>query len=277
MSANARPYFDAHAHVHTRRFDADRAAVIARAREAGVGGIVCAGDDLPSSHAALALAQRDDAIWATAGIHPHEAAGAPPDAEAQLLALCREPRVVAVGEIGLDYFYDHSPRPVQRDWFARQLDLARRAALPVVIHTREAAEDTLALLRDWRDGGETVDPPGVIHCFSYDVAWAERFLALGFHLSIPGTVTYPSGGGTREVARMVPDDRFTVETDCPYLSPQSHRGKRNEPAYVVETVREIATLRGTDPLRLAEMATGNARRLYRLDAARGDAPPRGAP
>lgn len=277
MSANTRPYFDAHAHVHTRRFDSDRGAVIARAREAGVGGIVCAGDDLASSRAALALAHTDAEIWATAGIHPHEAAAAPADAEQQLRALCADPRVVAVGEIGLDYFYDHSPRPEQRDWFTRQLDIARAAELPVVVHTRDAAEDTLAILRDWRDAGRTAGPPGVIHCFSYDAAWAARFLALGFYLSIPGTVTYPSGGSTREVAAMVPADRFTVETDCPYLAPQIHRGRRNEPAYVVETLREIATLRGTDALPLAEMTAGNARRLYRLDAARGDAPPRGAP
>lgn len=261
------PYFDAHAHIQARRFDADRAAMLARARAAGVGGIVCAADDLDGSRAALALAEGDPLIWSTAGIHPHEAAQAPANWREELRMLLADPRCVALGEIGLDFFYDRSPREVQRARFTEQLELALTASKPVVIHSRDAAEETYAMLRDWLAGREASETPGVLHCYSYDMAWAERFLALGFYLSLPGTVTYPNAGPLREVARLVPNDRFTVETDCPYLAPQKWRGKRNEPAYLVETVRAIAAQRGVDPVRLAEAAAENARRLYRLDAA----------
>jgi TatD DNase family protein len=259
------PYFDAHAHVQAHRFDNDREAMLARARAAGVGGIVCAADDLTGSRAALALAERDPLIWSTAGIHPHEAASAPDDWRDELLQLLASPRCVAVGEIGLDYFYDRSPREVQRAMFVAQLELASSVGKPVVIHSRDAAEETYAILSDWRTKRASSEAPGVLHCYSYDAAWAERFLALGFYLSLPGTVTYPNAGQTRDVARMLPEDRFTVETDCPYLAPQKWRGKRNEPAYLVETVREIAAQRGSDTLPLAVTAAQNARRLYRLD------------
>ena len=264
------PYFDAHAHVQAHRFDGDREAMLARARAAGVGGIVCAADDIAGSRAALALAERDPLIWSTAGIHPHEAETAPDNWREELSEVLANPRCVALGETGLDYFYDRSPRDVQRTLFAAQLELASAVGKPVVIHSRDAAEETYVILRDWLQGREVNDAPGVLHCYSYDAAWAERFLALGFYLSLPGTVTYPNAGQQREVARLVPEDRFTVETDCPYLAPQQWRGKRNEPAYLVETVREIAAQRGSDTLPLAVTAAQNARRLYRLDA---DTPP----
>jgi TatD DNase family protein len=275
VSAIATPYLDAHAHVQAPQFDADRAAMLDRARAAGIGGIICAGDDVASSAAALALAESAPDIWATAGVHPHEAAAAGPAALDDLRALLAAPRCVAIGEIGLDYFYDRSPRPVQREWFARQCALAAENGKPIVVHTRDAAEDTLAILTDWIAGGGLPDPPGLIHCFAYDQATAERFLALGFLLSIPGTVTYPRAETVRAVAAWMPEDRLTVETDCPYLAPQRWRGQRNEPAYLVETVRQIAALRGVDALRLAQTAATNARRLFKLAAAPEDAAARG--
>ena len=275
MSAIATPYFDAHAHVQAPQFDADRAATLDRARAAGIGGIICAGDDVASSTAALALAEREPDVWATAGVHPHEAAAAGDTALDELRALLAAPRCVAVGEIGLDYFYDRSPRPVQREWFARQCALASEIGKPIVVHSRDAAEDTLAILADWVAAGAVPNPPGLIHCFAYDRAIAERFLALGFLISIPGTVTYPRAETVRAVAAWVPEDRLTVETDSPYLAPQRWRGRRNEPAYLSETVRQIAALRGLDALRLAQMAATNARRLFKLAAAPEDAATRG--
>jgi TatD DNase family protein len=270
------PYLDAHAHIQSGRFDGDRAAMLARARAAGVGGIVCAADEIAGSRAALALAESDPLIWSTAGIHPHEAASAPAGWREALTELLAEPRCVALGEIGLDYFYDRSPRQTQRALFEQQLALLGTGGKPVVIHSRDAAEDTYAILGAWR-ATRRDDGPGLLHCYSYDADWAGRFLALGFYLSLPGTITYPNAEQTRAVARMVPLDRLTGETDCPYLAPQRWRGKRNEPAYLTETVREIAAQRGCDTLPLAIATAENARRLYKLDAAGVDAAPRGTP
>lgn len=269
MSATgSRPLIDAHAHVQARQFDGDREAVLARARAAGVGAIVCSSDDLDSSRNAIALAERNADVWATVGIHPHEASGCDEHALLELEQLAASPRVVAIGEIGIDYYRDLSPRPVQRDAFTRQLELAERTGRPVVIHSRDAAEDTYTILRAW--SGLRANRLHQMHCFGYDVTWAERFLELGFMLSIPGTVTYPKAEQVKAVAAMAPDDRLTVETDCPYLTPQSRRGKRNEPGYLAETVSMIASLRGTDPDAIGELSAANARRLFRLDAGQGE-------
>jgi TatD DNase family protein len=257
---------DAHAHLQARQFDGDRAAVLARARAAGVAAIVCAADDEVSSRAAVALAEVEPDVWATVGVHPHEAKDADAGTIARLAELARHPRVVAIGEIGLDYHYDHSPRAVQRTLFAAQLEQLGALGLPVVIHSREAAEDTFAILSAWRAGAVGEQVPGLMHCFGYDIDRAERFLELGFLLSLPGVVTYPKAGQIQQVAAMVPEDRFTVETDCPYLAPQSHRGRRNEPAYLPETVRAIAALRGCSAETVATRAAENTRRLFRLPA-----------
>lgn len=261
----ARPLIDAHAHMQARQFDADRAQVLARARAAGVGAIVCAADDEESSRAAVALAATEPDVWATVGIHPHEARHADAGTIERLGELARKPRVVAIGEIGLDFHYDHSPRDVQRSVFEAQLQIAPALDLPVVIHSREAAADTFAILRAWRRGaGATLERPGLMHCFGYDVEWAERLLDLGFFLSIPGTVTYQKAEQVQRVAAMTPADRLTVETDCPYLAPQSHRGRRNEPAFLPETVGKIAALRGVEAHVLGERAAANTRRLFGL-------------
>lgn len=175
------------------------------------------------------------------------------------------PRVVAIGEIGLDYHYDHSPREAQRALFAAQLDQLEALGLPVVIHSREAADDTFAILASWLAGRAAErTAPGLLHCFGYDAGWAERFLELGFLLSIPGVVTYPKAEQIKQVAAMVPHDRFTVETDCPYLAPQSHRGRRNEPAYLPETVRGVAALRGCSVELVAAQSVANTRALFKL-------------
>jgi len=259
---------DAHAHIQARQFDADRQEMLTRARAAGVGAIVCSADDEASSRAAVALAEAQPDVWATVGVHPHEAKRANAGTFARLAELARHPRVVAIGEIGLDYHYDHSPRDVQRAVFETQLGLAASLGLPVVIHSREAAEDTFAVLSAWRRGANVAAAPaGLLHCFAYDTEWAGRFLELGFSLSLPGTVTYPKAESSQLVAAMLPDERFTVETDCPSLAPQSRRGRRNEPAYLPETVAKIAALRGVDAAALGARAAENARQLFRLPAA----------
>ncbi|MHB8574470.1 MAG: TatD family hydrolase [Dehalococcoidia bacterium] len=264
--AKPAPYLDSHCHVQARQFNNDRTAVIDRALSAGVGTLVCASDDEASSRDAIVLATARPEVWATVGIHPHEATTADKGALERLAEIARSPRVVAYGEIGLDYFRDLSPRDVQRDAFARQLELAGSLGLPVVVHSRDAAEDTYTILQTWRAAGlEHARAPGVIHCFGYDAGWSERFLGLGFLISIPGTVTYPKAEQLKQVAASVPDAMLLVETDCPYLTPQPWRGKRNEPAYLVETVREVAALRSADPVAVGIVTANNARRLFGLE------------
>ncbi len=267
---------DCHAHLHDAEFDADRAAVIQRALAAGVTAIVTAGTDLVASRAAVELAEREPQVLATAGVHPHEAA-AVKDLR-PLRDLAASLRVVAIGEIGLDYHYDHSPRDVQRRRFAEQLDLALDLGLPVVIHSREADDDTRAILAPWADhcraAGLAV-PFGLMHCYSYGHDRLGDYTGLGLAISIPGIVTYPKAAEVQAAARAADLDLLVVETDCPYLAPQSRRGRRNEPALVAETAARIAALRGISLGELAERTTANARRLYRLradEAAREQAP-----
>lgn len=252
--------FDTHAHLHFPDFAADLPDVLARARAAGVREMLMVGADVESSHAALALARREAGLWATAGIHPHDAASADEPAFEAIERLARDPRVVAVGEIGLDYFRDLSPRDTQARVFRRLLDLARAVGKPVVVHCRDAHDDVLRLLREAR----VQEVGGVMHCFSGDAAIARASLDLGLHISIAGPVTYPSARSLPEVVRMVPADRLVVETDCPYLPPQPYRGKRNEPAYVAITAARVAELRGEPLPPLAARMAANARALFRL-------------
>jgi TatD DNase family protein len=266
--------FDSHVHLQDRSFNADRAAVLARARSAGVRDMVVIGESETSSRASVALATTDPHLWATVGLHPHEARRADSGFDARLQQLARMPRVVAIGEIGLDFHYDRSPRDVQQAVFRRQLNVAAACGLPVVIHSRSALEETLAILAEWsaerRDAGAST-PLGVMHCFGYDVAAMEQFVALGLMLSIPGTVTYPKAEAVRAVAAAVPEEALVIETDAPVLAPQRHRGRRNEPAYLVETAEGVAALRGITRDQLAERTSANARRLFRLPA-EGPAP-----
>jgi TatD DNase family protein len=253
---------DSHAHLDGY---ADRAEVVARAREAGIGHVVLVGqwrqgDGLGGAREALALARTDRSFFsATAGVHPHDAAQAAEADFTELRRVCAEPDVVAVGECGLDFHYDRSPRPVQVDVFLRQIRLAREVAKPLVVHTREADVETAEIL-----ARELGPDGGVIHCFTSDWTAAQRYLALGMYLSFSGVVTFRNAQALREAACKAPLDRMLVETDCPFLAPVPHRGKRNEPAYVALTAAELARLRGVPFEELAAATTANARRALRL-------------
>jgi TatD DNase family protein len=259
---------DTHCHLADRAFAADRDEVIARAWASGLVGLVCVGYDLRSSRAALRLAERDDRIRVAVGVHPHYAgevlsgARAGLDAfVAELRSLARHPKVVAVGETGLDFFRDLSPRQAQRDVFRRHIAVAQELDLPLIVHDREAHAETVGILRESYDGRP---PGGVMHCFSGDTHMAKACLELGFAISFAGPITYPKSDRSREVALAVPADRILIETDCPYLPPQAHRGRRNEPAYVGEVARELAGVRRTTPEEMASATAANARRVFRL-------------
>jgi TatD DNase family protein len=253
---------DTHAHLHDPAFDADRADVLGRARAAGVGRVLTIGTDVPTSEAAVALAAAEPDVFAAVGIHPHDAAGADDAALARIAALARAPKVVAIGEIGLDYYRDHSPRPAQRRALAAQLALARGLGKPVLLHCREAHADLLDLCA--AEGLAAAG--GILHCFSGDLEVARRGLALGLLLSIAGPVTYPNARRLPEVVRGVPLDALVLETDCPYLPPQPWRGRRNEPAYLGATAARVAELRGVPVTVLARETTRTACRRLGLPA-----------
>ncbi len=253
--------FDTHAHLHFPGFDEDRDAVLARARAAGVRRMVTIGTDAETSRAALALAERHADVWATAGVHPHDAAESDAAAQAEVERIAAERRVVAIGEIGLDFFRNLSPPETQERVLRRFLALARRLRKPVVLHCRDAHAEILALLGEER----VVEVGGIMHCFSGDVAIARRCLDLGLLISLAGPVTYPNARALPDVARFVPGDRLVVETDCPFLPPQGYRGKRNEPAYLTITAARVAELRGEPLDDLAARTTANACRLFGID------------
>jgi TatD DNase family protein len=258
-------FVDTHCHLDPKYFPPSRGGpddVLARARAAGVHGfiVVGVGEDLEPARAAVALARRvPERIGAAVGVHPHDATSLTDAAYDELAKLAAVPEVAAVGEIGLDYHYDHSPRDVQRAAFARLIGLARAVAKPIVVHTRSAPADTLDILTS--EGARDVG--GVIHCFSEDRAFAEKALDLGFDISFSGIVTFKSSAAIQEVAAWAPLDRIVVETDSPYLAPVPLRGKPCEPAFVVHTARRVAELRGIAPETLAEATTANAERLFR--------------
>lgn len=251
---------DSHTHIDSEEFDGDRAEVLARARAAGVTLMVDPGCDVPSSERAVALAEAHEDVYAAVGIHPHTAREASPAAFDTLRRLAAHPRVVAVGETGLDYHYDFSPRDQQRESLAMHVALAHEVGLPMVLHCRNAEEDLIAIL-ERLDGARC---GGVVHCFTGPAAVAMRLVALGFYIGVTGIVTFKKAVDVQETARQVPVERLLVETDAPYLAPIPYRGKRNEPAYVAETVRCIAGLRGMSVEALAEATAANARRLFRL-------------
>jgi TatD DNase family protein len=240
---------DSHCHINDKQFDADREAAIERALSAGVGHMMVI--DAPE------FAEAHECMYATIGVHPHEASKATEDSFARVREMTRHPKVRAVGEIGLDYHYDFSPRDVQMDVFRRQIEIAHEAELPIVIHTREAWEDTLQTIE--RTGG--LPHGGIMHCFTGDAAQARQAVEMGFHLAFGGVLTFPKAESVREAARFAPEDRLLVETDCPYLAPVPNRGKRNEPAFVVEVARRLAEVRGTTLEAIAEVTTRNFGRL----------------
>jgi TatD DNase family protein len=248
---------DSHCHLDSKQFDEDREAVIERALAAGVETMVAigTGDGPPDLEAGVRMADRYACFYATVGVHPHDAAKSNTEILGRLAELMKHPKVIALGEIGLDYHYDFSPRETQREVFIEQMRVAREAAKPIVIHTREAWDDTIALLREHWTGG------GIMHCFSEGPERARQALDLGFHLSFGGIVTFPKALELQESARIAPADRILVETDAPYLAPVPKRGKRNEPAFVMETARKLAELRGETMESIEAATTANFRRL----------------
>jgi TatD DNase family protein len=254
---------DSHAHVDVSDFDADRDAMLARAQLAGVGMMLAIGNgpELEKLGAAVPYAEQHEWIYASVGIHPHEAKHATDAHYAELDRLARHPRVIAWGEIGLDYHYDHSPRDIQARVFRRQLEQARATKTPVVIHCREAWPDCLKILdEDWKSSGLG----GIFHCYAGTIEEARQGMEMGFLVSFAGNVSYPKAQNLRDVARQIPIDRLLIETDSPFLAPLPHRGKRNEPAYVAEVARTIANVRNLAADEVARATAENFRRFFGL-------------
>ena len=262
-------FVDSHAHLEGKQFSADRDQVIARARESGVEAIVAIGNgEGPGTlDCGIRLAAMHDFMYATVGIHPHEAAQAKDSDFDEMATLVKHPKIIAWGEIGLDYFYDHSPRELQRRVFLRQMELAKAAKLPIIIHCRpsdgsdNAWDDCLRLLDEqWARNGLG----GILHCFTGTWPHAKRALDMGFMISFAGNVTYPKAQQIRDAARQAPMDRMLIETDSPYLAPIPHRGKRNEPAFVKETARQIGEIRGLSTEDVGRQTAQNFYRFFNL-------------
>ncbi len=249
---------DSHCHLDHQQFHGETEALLERAAAAGVRHFLTigTGDGPPVLDVAIRFAERFPNVWATVGVHPHDASKANARTFDELRALVKHPKVVAVGEVGLDYHYDFSPREVQNEVFLEQLRIAREAAKPVVIHTREAWDDTMKVL----------EGPGVVHCFTGDAEQARQAVELGFHLGFGGVLTFPKSESVREAARLAPEDRLLLETDCPYLAPIPFRGKRNEPAYLAHTARKLAEVRGISEAEVARITSDNFENLFGLRA-----------
>lgn len=264
---------DSHCHIDGEQFDADRDEVVQRARDAGVAAMLNIGTGDPHSddfRRAVAVAERYDNVYASVGVHPHDAKLYDAAAEEHLIELSKSEKVIAWGEIGLDFYYDHSPRDVQIEVFRRQIRTARRLELPIIVHSRDANDVTVEILKEEysgiTDSGELItdNRPGVMHCFGGTSEMAEALMRLGFLISFAGNVTFRKADNLREAASVVPLDRLLVETDCPFLTPVPHRGKRNEPAYVVDTARFLADLYDVSLAALAGATTANFKTLFRV-------------
>lgn len=258
MTAHLPQLVDSHAHLDGGQFTKDRAAVIQRAHDNGISHILTIGCDLKSSAASVALALKYDNLYAAVGVHPHDATEISANSLKRLQELLARPKVVALGEIGLDFFRDRSPREVQRSAFRQQIHLAREVGKPIIVHDRDAHDEVLQILQE----ENAAEVGGVLHCFSGDLTMARKCLELGFYLSFPGTITYPKNAAARAVVKAIPVDRMLVETDCPYLSPQQFRGKRNEPAYVRYTAEKIAEIKGLSIEDVARVTSRNCFDLF---------------
>ena len=252
---------DTHCHLDFERFDADRDDIVARADDAGVMQIVVPALDLDNCRTVLALTEKYPGVYAAVGIHPNSTAGWQDSWIGVLRDLARHPKVVAIGEIGLDYHWDKSPKEVQHRALGMQLELAAELDLPVIIHNRESNEDVIRLLAESSLVGR--ENPGVMHSFGGDWETAVAALDLGYYLGFTGPITFKKADATREIAKKVPDDRLLIETDAPFLTPHPYRGKRNEPAYVAYVAERLATERGVETAVLAEQTTANAQRLFK--------------
>lgn len=256
---------DSHCHIDGEAFDNDRDDVVQRAREAGIGAMLNVGTGDPKSNdfrKAVAVAEKYQEVFASVGVHPHDAKLYDDKAEAHLVDLAKSEKVIAWGEIGLDYYYDHSPREVQRDAFRRQIQTARRLSLPIIIHSRDADDETVDILTEecsWNGFR------GIMHCFGGTPAMAEALIPLGFLISFAGNVTFKKAENLRDAAKVVPLDKLLVETDCPFLTPIPFRGKRNEPAYVEHTARFLAQYKGVEFETFAEQTTRNFLKFFDLN------------
>ena len=250
---------DSHCHLDYLERDGDLDEAVERARQAGVGTIVTICTKVSEFETIKRIAERYDDIWCTVGIHPHEAATEPQVTTAQLLEMAQHPKVVGIGETGLDYYYEHSPREAQKNSFRTHIAAARESGLPLIVHTRDADDDTMEILAEaYADGAF----PGLIHCYSTSPEVAEKALKIGFYISIAGIVTFKRAEELQQTAARLPEDRLLVETDAPYLAPVPKRGKRNEPSYVALTAEKLAELRNDDASRIATVTTDNFFRLF---------------
>ena len=260
---------DSHTHIDMREFDDDRERVLQRARESGVAAVIDIGIDIVSSEAAIALAEKHSDVFASVGIHPHDASKVTDVAIGRLEELAKHPRVVAVGETGLDFYRNRSSKESQVESFKRQLEIASKAGLPVVIHSRNANDEVFEILSEWVAGRKSEERPvGVLHCFSGDAELGRKYIDMGFLIAFDGPVTYPKSSATG-VAKEIPLDKILIETDCPFLTPQAHRGKRNEPSYVSYVATKIAEVKGVSYESVADVTSANAIRLFRLPIKQG--------
>ena len=250
---------DSHCHLEYKGLVEDQAGVLARARSAGVGGFLSISTRQREWDQVIATAERESDVWASVGIHPHEADGHADLGEAALLAAAAHPKVIAIGETGLDYYYDHSDRETQKALFRRHISVARETGLPIIIHTRDAEGDTAAILSEEMEQGAF---PALIHCFTASADFARIVLDLGLTISLSGIVTFKNAKDLQEIAAQLPEDRILVETDAPFLAPIPHRGRTCEPAFTADTARFVAGLRGQTPEALAEITTRNFFKLF---------------
>ena len=250
---------DSHCHLEYKGLVEDQAGVLARARSAGVGGFLSISTRQREWDQVIATAERESDVWASVGIHPHEADGHADLGEAALLAAAAHPKVIAIGETGLDYYYDHSDRETQKALFRRHISVARETGLPIIIHTRDAEGDTAAILSEEMEQGAF---PALIHCFTASADFARTVLDLGLTISLSGIVTFKNAKDLQEIAAQLPEDRILVETDAPFLAPIPHRGRTCEPAFTADTARFVAGLRGQTPEALAEITTRNFFKLF---------------
>ncbi len=251
-------FIDTHSHLNFPDFSEDYKEVIARAKKMGIAAIINVGADLPTSKRAIELAQKEDLCYAAVGIHPTNTNNLKNEDYQELEDLAQKKKVVAIGEIGLDYFHNSTPKEIQKKCLEMQILLAKKLNLPVIIHNRDAHQDVLAVLK------EKEVKKGVMHCFSGDINLAQKVLSLGIHISFTGNLTYKKNEGLRAVAKEIPSEKLLLETDCPYLPPQPKRGKRNEPGFLIYTAEELAKIKGISLEELGEITTKNAKSLFKL-------------
>lgn len=258
--------FESHAHYDDRQFDVDRETLLENLPFQNVGVIVNVGSDIRSSKESIMLAHQYDYIYAAIGVHPDEVDTMKEADMEELSHMAKEDKVVAIGEIGLDYFRKegNAYKIVQKEWFCRQLDLAKEIEKPVIIHSRDAAEDTIQILRDFRKENPQIENPGVIHCYSYSPELAKEYVAMGFYIGIGGVVTFKNAKKLVETVAQIPLERILVETDSPYLCPEPNRGKRNDSSQIRYVMDRIADIRGITPEEVEKQTEMNARKMYRL-------------